>query len=76
MCGTCKKDQRDEKCLHDFSREIWKEKTVFQYLGVDGRILEWILGKEGGKVSIIFVWLWVGTCGGAPVNTVTSLCVP
>jgi hypothetical protein len=33
-------------------------------LGVDGKILEWILGKEGGKVWAGFIWLRIGTsCG-------------
>jgi hypothetical protein len=34
-------------------------------LGVDGRmILDWILGKQGGKVWTGFIWLRIGTSGG------------
>jgi hypothetical protein len=33
--------------------------------GVDGRIiLEWILGKQGGKVSNGCIWLRIRNCGG------------
>jgi len=32
--------------------------------GVDGKvILEWYLGKEGGKVWIGYIWLRIGTSG-------------
>jgi hypothetical protein len=34
-------------------------------LGVDGKILlQWILGKYGGKVWNGFIWLRIGTSGG------------
>jgi hypothetical protein len=34
-------------------------------LGTDGKIIvEWILGKQGGKVWTGFVWLRIGTSGG------------
>jgi hypothetical protein len=34
-------------------------------LGVDGkRILEWILGKDGGILWTGFIWLRIGTSGG------------
>jgi hypothetical protein len=34
-------------------------------LGVDGKItLDWILGKQNGKVWIGFIWLRIGTSGG------------
>jgi hypothetical protein len=34
-------------------------------LGVDGRIiLEWILGKYGGKVWTGFIWLRIATSDG------------
>jgi hypothetical protein len=33
-------------------------------LGVDGKIiLEFILGKQGGKVFTGFIWPWIGTSG-------------
>jgi hypothetical protein len=40
-------------------RDHWED------LLVDGRlILEWILGKRGGKVWTGFIWLRRGTAGG------------
>jgi len=33
-------------------------------LGVDGKILELILGKESGKLEIVFIWLRIETSGG------------
>jgi hypothetical protein len=34
-------------------------------LGVDGKIiLEWILGKQGGKLWTGFIWVGIGTSGG------------
>jgi hypothetical protein len=34
-------------------------------LGIDGkRVLEWILGKWGGKVWTGFIWYRIGTSGG------------
>jgi hypothetical protein len=36
---------------------------------VDGKIiLEWILGKQAGKVWIGFIWLRIGTNGGCCEN--------
>jgi hypothetical protein len=32
-------------------------------LGVDGKILEWILGKQVGKVWTGCIWLRIGTSG-------------
>jgi len=35
-------------------------------VGVDGKIiLEWILGKQGGKVWTGFIWLRIGSIGGS-----------
>jgi hypothetical protein len=41
--------------------------TVFwsEDLDVDGKIIEWILGKQGGKVWTEFIWLKLGTSGGS-----------
>jgi hypothetical protein len=39
-------------------------KDYLEDLGVDGKILEWILGKRGGRVWSGFIWLWIGTSGG------------
>jgi len=36
-----------------------------EYLGVDGRIiLEWILGKQGGRMRTGCIWLRIRTSGG------------
>jgi hypothetical protein len=38
-------------------------KRAYGILGVEGKIvLNWILGKEGGKLWI--GWMWIGTSGG------------
>jgi len=46
-------------------------------LSVDGKlILDWSLGKLCGKVWNGFIWLRIGTSGGALVNMVINLRVP
>jgi hypothetical protein len=41
--------------------ENLKRRDHLKDLGVDGRtILDWILGKEGGKLWTGFVWLRIG----------------
>jgi hypothetical protein len=41
-----------------------KETNHSEELGVDGRrILEWILGKQGGKVWTGFIWFRIGIVG-------------
>jgi hypothetical protein len=50
--------------------KFWLEYLNGRYpvevLGVGGRIiLEWILGKQGGKVWTAFIWLRIGTDGGS-----------
>jgi len=43
-----------------------KERDHAEDLGVDGRIiLEWILGKYGGKVRTGFIWLRYGLVAGS-----------
>jgi hypothetical protein len=40
-------------------------KRPLEDLGVDEKIiLEWVLGKQGGKVWARFIWLRIGTSGG------------
>jgi len=42
-----------------------KGKYHSEDLGVDGReILQWILGKQGGKVWTGCIWFRIGTSGG------------
>jgi hypothetical protein len=42
-----------------------KGRDFSEDLEVDERIiLEWILGKQGGKVWTGFIWLRIGTSGG------------
>jgi hypothetical protein len=50
-------------------KNIWSEnvkgRDLSEETGVDGKIiLKRILGKQGGKVWIGFIWLRVGTSGG------------
>jgi hypothetical protein len=40
--------------------ENLKGRDHLEDLGIDGRILEWILGKQGGKVWNGFIWLRIG----------------
>jgi hypothetical protein len=45
--------------------EDLKERDHLEDVGVDRRIiLEWILGKQGGKVWTGFIWIRIGTSGG------------
>jgi len=48
-----------------FWSENLKGRDHSEDLGVDGRkILEWVLGKQGGKVRNGFIWLRIGIVGG------------
>jgi hypothetical protein len=48
-----------------FWSENQKGRDKSEDLGVDGEIiLEWILGKECGKLWTGFIWLRIGTNGG------------
>jgi len=50
----------DEKCTQNL-----KVIDHAEDLGIDaGMILEWIIGKWGGKVWARFIWLSIGTNGG------------
>jgi hypothetical protein len=45
--------------------ENLKGRDYLENLGTDKRkILEWMLGKYGGKVWTGFIWLRIGTSGG------------
>jgi hypothetical protein len=46
-----------------------KGRDCLEDLGIDGKVmLEWILGKWGGKVWTGFIWLGIGTSDMALVN--------
>jgi hypothetical protein len=57
---------------------IWLENLKgtdhLEDLGIGGKIiLEWITGKQGGKVWTGCIWLRTGTSSRPPVNTVMHL---
>jgi hypothetical protein len=46
-------------------RIFWLERDHSKDLSIDARIiLEWTLGKQGGKVWTGFMWLRIGTSSG------------
>jgi hypothetical protein len=47
-----------------FLSENLKVRDHSEDLGLDGRILEWILGKQDGRVWTGCIWLRIGTSGG------------
>jgi hypothetical protein len=48
-----------------FWLETLKERDHLEDLGEGGKIgLEWILGKQGERMSAGFTWLRIGTNGG------------
>jgi hypothetical protein len=49
---------------YDILVENLKGRDKLKDLGVDGNILEWILGKQGGRVWTDCIWLGIGTSGG------------
>jgi hypothetical protein len=44
--------------------ENLKRRDHLEDLGVDERILEWILGKQGGKVLTGCIWVRIGISSG------------
>jgi len=55
--------------LLDFYARVWldnlKERGYSDDLDVDGKIiLEWILGKQGGKIWTGLIWVMIGISGG------------
>jgi hypothetical protein len=44
--------------------ETLKERDYSQELDVDGKILDWIFGREDGKVGTKCIWLRIRTDGG------------
>jgi hypothetical protein len=53
-----------------------KESGHVEDLGVDGRIIKYVVKKLCGMAWIGFIWLSIGTRGGVVVNMVTNLWVP
>jgi hypothetical protein len=50
--------------LNKFWLENLKGRYHSEYLGIDWRIiLEWTLGKYGGKLWAGFISIWIGTTG-------------
>jgi len=47
-----------------FWLENLKARDHLEDLSIDGKVLEWILGKYGGKVWTEYIWLRIGTGGG------------
>jgi hypothetical protein len=47
-----------------FGHFALSEVYLFYDLDVDGKILVWIWGKQGGKVWTCYMWLRIGTSGG------------
>jgi len=52
----------------EIGTELWLELQGIKHmenLGIDGRILEWILEKLGGKLWTRFIWFWIGPMMGS-----------
>jgi hypothetical protein len=49
---------RDEKCVQGLDRG--KMKIPVEDLVVDGRMLQWVLGERGMKLSTGFIWSRTG----------------
>jgi hypothetical protein len=54
----------EREILIKFGLESLKGRDHSEDLGMDGKIiLEWTLGKQGGKVWTAFIWLRIETRG-------------
>jgi hypothetical protein len=53
--------------------ESLKGRDHLQDLDINGRILEWILEKQDGKVQNGLIWLGIGPNSGLFVNTAMNL---
>jgi hypothetical protein len=52
-------------CMGEFWSENQKGRDHSKDIDVDWKaILEWILGKQGGKMWTAFMWVRMGTSGG------------
>jgi hypothetical protein len=45
MGGACSTHGRDEKCVYNFDRKNVNGRNHSEDLGINGKVLEWILGK-------------------------------
>jgi hypothetical protein len=56
------------KNTSEMHAKFWSEnlngKDHSEDLGVDGNILKWILGRQGGKIGSGFIWFRTETSGG------------
>jgi hypothetical protein len=69
MGGACSTHESYEKCIEHVYWGNLKGKDHSEDLDVDWKIiLEWMLGKCNGKAWTGFIWLRIGTSGGALVN--------
>jgi hypothetical protein len=41
-----------------------KERDLLDDLGIDGKILKWIIKKSGGRVWTGYIWVRIGAGGG------------
>jgi hypothetical protein len=65
MGGACSMYVRDEKIHIVFWSEELKGLSHSEDLGINGKIIrELILGKEGAKMWIGFIWLRIWISGG------------
>jgi hypothetical protein len=55
---------KDEKCIPKFRRKPEVKRPLGDLGVVERIILEWILGKQCGRVWTGFFWLRIGTSGG------------
>jgi hypothetical protein len=62
MGRACSTHGRDEKCIQNLSESL-KGRDHSEDQGMDGKILEWIFRKQGGKVWAGCIWLRIGTNG-------------
>jgi hypothetical protein len=52
---------RDEECIQSFGQKNLKRGNNLENMDMDGKILEWILGKQGRMIWTGCIWLRTGT---------------
>jgi hypothetical protein len=58
--GSWKMHGRDEEYIENFVRKTLREVTTKRPTRNERIMLEWMLGKQGRKVWIGFIWLRIG----------------